>query len=177
MSPFKAAIATLEVPIKGGGSRPEYAVPVRAGYVGSLRKPSVGRRENGESQRAYASVGEHFERFRQAAENPGYVLGEALDASGFFALPIEAAATVDTMTGINPVKDPFMAAFPDAPQGGKAIRRIGVDPVGKLLGPAAGFVSDMSKAAGAPIGAATGDGITDSQAEAVSKRSPDPTLR
>lgn len=122
--------------------------------------------------RAYASGGDRFERFRQAAENPGYVLGEALDASGFFALPIEAAATVDTMTGINPVKDPLMAAFPDAPQGGKGIRRIGVDPVGKLLGPTAGLVSDVSKAAGAPIGAATGDGITDSQAEAVKRLVP-----
>jgi hypothetical protein len=54
-----------------------------------------------------------------AAENPGYLIGEALDASGFFALPIEAAATVDTMTGINPIKDPLMAAFPDAPQNGQ----------------------------------------------------------
>lgn len=88
------------------------------------------------------------------------------------ALPIEAAATVDTMTGINPVKDPLMAAFPDAPQGGKGIRRIGVDPVGKLLGPTAGLVSDVSKAAGAPIGVATGDGITDSQAEAVKRLVP-----
>lgn len=122
--------------------------------------------------RAYASGGERFERFKSAAENPGFVLGEALDASGFFALPIEAAATVDTMTGINPVKDPLMAAFPDAPQGGQGIRRIGVDPVGKLLGPSAGLVSDVSKAAGAPIGAATGDGITDSQAEAVKRLVP-----
>ena len=30
-----------------------YAVPVCAGYVGSRRKLSVGRRENGGSQRAY----------------------------------------------------------------------------------------------------------------------------
>lgn len=122
--------------------------------------------------RAYAVGGERFERFRQAAENPGFVLGEALDASGFFALPIEAAATVDTMTGVNPVKDPLMAAFPDAPQSGQGIRRIGVDPVGRLLGPTAGLVSDVSKAAGAPIGAATGDEITDSQAEAMKRLVP-----
>ena len=32
--------------------------------------------------------------------------------------------------------------------------------------------TDMSKAAGAPIGAATGDGITDSQAEAVKRLVP-----
>ena len=41
--------------------------------------------------------------------------------------------------------------------------------MGKLLWPTAGLVSDVSKAAGAPIGAATGDGITDSQAEAVKR--------
>lgn len=53
-----------------------------------------------------------------------------------------------------------------------SVRRIGVDPVGKLLGPTAGLVSDVSKAAGAPIGAATGDAITDSQAEAVKRLVP-----
>lgn len=79
---------------------------------------------------------------------------------------------VDTMTGVNPLKDPLMAAFPDAPQGGKGVRRIGVDPVGKLLGPTAGLVSDVSKASGAPTGAATGDGVTDSQAEAVKRLVP-----
>ncbi|WP_394658725.1 hypothetical protein [uncultured Novosphingobium sp.] len=69
--------------------------------------------------RAYAVGGERYERFKTAAENPGYLLGEALDASGFFALPIEAAATVDTMTSFNPIKDPLMAAFPDAPRSGQ----------------------------------------------------------
>lgn len=122
--------------------------------------------------RAYASGGQRYERFKAAAENPGYLIGEALDASGFFALPIEAAATVDTMTGVNPLKDPLMAAFPDAPQSGQGVRRIGVDPVGRLLGPTAGLISDVSKAAGAPIGAATGDAITDSQAEAVKRLVP-----
>lgn len=36
-------------------------------------------------------------------------------------------------------------------------------PVGKLLGPSAGLISDVSKAAGAPIGGLAGDAITDSQ--------------
>ncbi len=44
--------------------------------------------------------------------------------------------------------------------------------MGKLPGPTAGLVSDVSKAAGAPIGAAAGDGITDSQAEAVKRLVP-----
>ena len=46
----------------------------------------------------------------------------------------QTASTLDTMTGLNPIKDPLMAAFPDAPQSAQGIRRIGVDPVGKLLG-------------------------------------------
>lgn len=63
-----------------------------------------------------------FDRFRQATEDSGFVLGEALDPYDFFALLIEAAASIDPMTGINPVKDPLVAAFPDAPQGSKGIR-------------------------------------------------------
>lgn len=97
---------------------------------------------------------------------------EALEVAGSAALLIEAVVMVDTMTGVNPLKDPLMAAFPDAPQDGKGIRRIGVDPVGMLLGPTAGLFSDVPKAAGAPTGAATGDGITDSQAEAVKRLVP-----
>jgi hypothetical protein len=93
--------------------------------------------------------------------------GEALDASDLFSSPIERAATVDTMTGVNPLKATLMATFSDAPQSGQGVRRIGVDPVGRLLGPSAGLIADVSKAAGAPIGAATDDAITDSQAEAV----------
>ena len=121
---------------------------------------------------AYASAGQRFERFKAAAENPGYLIGEALDASGFFALPIEAAATIDTMTGRNPMKDPLVAAFPDVPQSGQGVRRTGIDPVGKLLGPTAGLISDVSKAAGAPIGEGAGDAITDSQTEAVKRLVP-----
>ncbi len=124
------------------------------------------------SLRAYASGGPRCERFKSAAENPGYLIGEALDASGFFALPIEAAATVDTMTGVNPLKDPLMAAFPDAPQSGQGARLSSGDPVGKLIGPAAGVSSNVSKAAGTPIGVATGDAITDSPTEAVNRLVP-----
>lgn len=56
--------------------------------------------------------------------------------------------------------------------GREGIRRIGFDPVGRLLGPTAGLVSDVSKAAGVPIDVATGDGITDSQAEGVKRLVP-----
>ncbi|ULR33483.1 hypothetical protein MJO48_10645 [Dickeya fangzhongdai] len=52
------------------------------------------------------------------------------------------------------------------------MRRIGVNPAGKLLGLTAGRISDVSKTAGAPIGAVTGDAITDSQAKAVKRLVP-----
>ncbi len=61
--------------------------------------------------RTYAVGGERYDRFTDAAQNPGYLLAEALDASGFFALPIEAVATVDILTGINPLQNALMAAF------------------------------------------------------------------
>jgi hypothetical protein len=117
---------------------------------------------------APAVGGRRDERFTAVAQDPGYLLGKALGASGFFALPIEAAA----MTGFSPLKDPLMAAFPDPPQGGQGVRRIGVDPVGKLLGPSAGLIAVASKAAGATIGAAIGDAITGSQAEATKRLGP-----
>lgn len=76
------------------------------------------------------------------------------------------------MTRVNPLKAPPTAAFPHAPQSGQGVRRIGVDPVGKLLGPYIGLIFDVSKASGVAIGAATGDAIRDSQAEAVKRLVP-----
>ena len=122
--------------------------------------------------RARTSGDQRYAQFLQSAQNPGYLIGEALDASGMFSLPIEAGSDIETLTGVNPIKSPLMHAFPGAPQGGQGVRRIGVDPVGRLLGPTAGLISDASKAAGAPIGAATGDRITDGQAEAAKRLVP-----
>jgi hypothetical protein len=122
--------------------------------------------------RARTSGDQRYAEFLKSAQNPGYLLGEALDASGMFSLPIEAGSDIETLTGVNPIKSPLMHAFPGSPQGGQGVRRIGVDPVGRLLGPTAGLISDVSKASGAPIGAATGDKITDSQAAAAKRLVP-----
>lgn len=51
------------------------------------------------------------------------------------------------------------------------MRRIDVDPVGRLLAYFWPYLR-LSKAAWAPIGAATGNAITDSQAEAVKRLVP-----
>ncbi len=40
--------------------------------------------------------------------------------------------------------DPVLAAFPNSPQGNQSKRRIGVDPVGKVLGSSAGLIADAS---------------------------------
>lgn len=52
------------------------------------------------------------------------------------------------------------------------MRRIGVDPLDRLLGSSAGLIADVSKSAGAPIIAATGEAITDSQAKAAKHTMP-----
>lgn len=57
-------------------------------------------------------------------------------------------------------------------QSRQGVTCISVDPVDKLLGHTVGLIADVSNAAGAPIGAATGDPITDRQAEAAKRLVP-----
>jgi hypothetical protein len=96
-----------------------------------------------------------WEKFKKAAENPGYVIGEGLDNSGIFALPFDAANTVEKLGrpmkfSFNPLKTPLMAAGqwanPEASEQGESIRFSSRGPLGALLGPSAGLTEDVFQA-------------------------------
>lgn len=89
-----------------------------------------------------------WEKFKKAADNPGYLIGEGLDNAGTFALPFDAANTAEKLgtayTGFsfNPIKTPMMAAgswaYPNASKQGESIRYSTRGPAGALFGPTFG---------------------------------------
>jgi hypothetical protein len=65
--------------------------------------------------RAWRSGDEGWERFKNSAKNPGYMIGEGVDATGFFTLPIEISNITEKATAragyaVNPVKTPLLLA-------------------------------------------------------------------
>jgi hypothetical protein len=135
----------------------------------------------GASLRSWRGGGERFEKFKESARNPGYLIGEGLDLSGVFALPIEFGNTVEKLTqptgfSFNPVKTPLLAAGklinPDASMQGSSIRFSSRDPLGALLGPTADLPATVAKAAGAPANYLTGGEVADSQARAAASLIP-----
>lgn len=122
-----------------------------------------------------------FEKFEEAASNPGYLIGEGLDLGGMFALPIELGNTVEKLTGttgfsFNPVKTPLMAAGtvanPQASMQGSSTRFASRDPLGAILGPTAGMPAQVGRAAGFGGALATGGEPTQSQANAAASLIP-----
>lgn len=94
--------------------------------------------------RSWRGGEDRWKKFLTAAENPGYLIGEGLDASGIFTVPMEFANTVEKLTQptghqINPIKTPLMRAFPGRSQQGSSTRFMSRDPVSAMLGPSAGI--------------------------------------
>lgn len=107
--------------------------------------------------RAWRGGKDRFERFTAAAENPGYLIGEALDLTGIFALPMEAANIGEKIFQRNVVKDPLKAAFPDRSQQGSSLRYQSRGVASSLLGPSAGLVDLATEFAGMATLAAAGE--------------------
>ncbi len=106
-----------------------------------------------------------FEKFQNSAKNPGYLIGEGLDLSGLFALPVELGNTVEKLTqptgfSFNPVKTPLLAAGklanPSASMQGNSSRFAARDPVSAVLGPTASIPMNAAKATGAALALAQG---------------------
>jgi hypothetical protein len=80
------------------------------------------------------------------ADNPGWWIGEGLDNTGIFAVPLELANDLEKPTGINPLKDPLRAAgraitgATDKPESFRNTNRNGP---GALLGPTFGTAADV----------------------------------
>lgn len=117
--------------------------------------------------RAWRGGQERFDRFTKAAENPGYLLGEALDATGIFSLPVEVGNIMERWTGamgqvanpdgdaasmaFNPIKSPLKAAFADKSQAGTTLRYQSRGWLGSTLGPSFGMIEDVPAALGATV--------------------------
>lgn len=110
--------------------------------------------------RSWRGGEERWEKFKQSASNPGFLIGEGLDNSGIFTIPFEIANTIEKLTqpsgfSFNPIKKPLMAAFPGKSQQGESTRFAARDPIGALLGPSAGLPMTLAKALGGDVKAGT----------------------
>ena len=135
----------------------------------------------GATLRSWRGGNDRFEKFKESASNPGYLIGEGLDLSGMFALPIEFGNTVEKLTqptgfSFNPVKTPLLAAGtlanPNASMQGESTRFSNRDPLGAVLGPTAGLPATVARAAGAPVNVMTGGAASQSQANAAASLIP-----
>lgn len=135
----------------------------------------------GATLRSWRGGDNRWEKFKDSANNPGYLVGEGLDLSGMFALPIELGNTMEKLTqpmgfSFNPIKTPLLAAGtlanPEASMQGESTRFSSRDPLSAILGPSAGLPATVAKAAGAPTNYLTGGEVSGSQANAAASLIP-----
>lgn len=119
--------------------------------------------------RAWRGGKDRFEKFKTAAENPGYLLGEGLDLAGIFAVPMEAANMGEKILHTNVVKDPLKAAFPNASQQGSSLRYQSRGVASTFLGPSAGLIDLASEVAGVTALAAAGEATDKQKARAANQ--------
>lgn len=105
------------------------------------------------TMRSWRGGQERWDKFKQSASNPGYLIGEGLDMTGIFPMIFEAANTSEKFmqasgVNFNPVKNPMMAAFPNASQQGESTRFASRGVVGALAGPTVGMIETAAKAVG-----------------------------
>jgi hypothetical protein len=110
--------------------------------------------------RAWRGGEDRMKRFSEAAENPGYLIGEALDLTGIFAVPMEAANTFEKVAGVNPVKDPLKRMFPGTSQAGSSLRYQSRGVASTFLGPSAGLIDVASEVAKLSAMTAAGEATT-----------------
>jgi hypothetical protein len=136
----------------------------------------------GAALRSWRGGADRFEKFKEAASNPGYLIGEGIDLSGVATIPVEIGNTTEKVTsqafgtGFNPVKTPLLYAgklvSPDASMQGSSTRFASRGMAGAVLGPSFGMVFDTSpRALGATKGVLGGE-PTESQVSAATAMIP-----
>lgn len=128
--------------------------------------------------RAWRSGRDRYEKFQEAAKNPGYLIGEGLDNSGIFTLLFEVSNTTEKLTGemdpaftFNPIKKgattlgSVVSGAP--PETGESVRFASRGPLSVVAGPSAGILEQSFVAAGGGLRAATGQDVTDRQKRAM----------
>lgn len=138
----------------------------------------------GATLRSWRGGNDRFEKFKESASNPGYLIGEGLDLSGAFALPIELGNTVEKWSqyatqgrfSFNPVKTPLLTAGalanPEASMQGDSTRFASRGPWGATFGPSIGLAENAALAAGAPANYLAGGKASQSQSNAAASLIP-----
>jgi hypothetical protein len=117
-----------------------------------------------------------WEKYKKAAQNPGYLIGEGLDQAGIFALPFDVADTSERISNtlhyhLNPIKTPVMAvgswAYPDVHLQGKNIRYRDENLADVLLGPSIGTLEDLGLATSGGVDKAKGKKTSRAQQKAA----------
>jgi hypothetical protein len=121
---------------------------------------------------------ENWERFKESAKNPGYMVGEGIDNTGFFTLPLEISNLAEKAGaqggyGYNPFKTPLMLAgrlfVPDASIQGNSQRYAQKSVIEALAGPTGGLIGDTSKTAAIPIDKVTGTPVSQGKQNAAQR--------
>ncbi len=104
--------------------------------------------------KALANGQDSFDRWKEQAKNPMYLLGEGLDNSGLFPLLFEMSNSTEKLsksvgTSFNPIKSPLKAIY-DGKLEVDSQKNWNLPPEQALLGPLAGMLS--AGAAGARLG-------------------------
>ncbi len=131
--------------------------------------------------RAWRNGEEGWEKFKNSARNPGYMLAEGLDNTGLFTLPMELGNIAESATGVggyrlNPTKTPLLLAgkliTPDASLQGNTQRLNSMGSFDALLGPTAGMARSAVVAGGGAIDAIQGDEVSLRQKRAAAQLVP-----
>jgi hypothetical protein len=119
-----------------------------------------------------------WDKFKKSAENPGFLISEGLDSSGFFSLPFDIANTQERLGqsagfSFNPIKTPALAvgswAEPTSSMEGKTIHYSERGPAEVLGGPTVGTAADIAKATGAGVKKARGKELNKSDVNTVNR--------
>lgn len=107
--------------------------------------------------------------FSDIQNKPGWLIGEGLDKSGIFAIPMELANTFEKATSFNPIKSPIKA-FDEA--GSISQKNQNRNKFGSLLGPTIGLGDDILTIAGLPKKMVDGEEVTKAEKSAAERLLP-----
>ncbi len=98
-----------------------------------------------------------WEKFKQSAQNPGFLIGEGLDKSGLMPMLMDLGNRTQTVgrsmgVDVNPIKSPMLWPFPGESQAGDQSRWGVQQGAWSFLGPSANLIfNDIPKAGAAAI--------------------------
>lgn len=111
-----------------------------------------------------AVSGNRQEKLEDITRNPGWWIGEGLDRSGIFSVPMEIANRFEKMTGFNPIKSPMKLGDQGQAESQKNQNR---NELGSFVGPTGNLVQDILTTAQIPKAAITGQDISKAQGNAA----------